>query len=284
MTTCLRYLSDIDTWRASGRFVYGKHLASSILWQSIAAPSTSRTYIFCTGPTTPSCGRALRVRSRAGSCLLPRVPSPFLRSPSVPDSYCCPGSCFPAALESSQLQADRLCTPAARLRMSFALPACSWLGSAQACLLPSENSDRHQRLTRRQLRISAGRARAPSLESVDETALYRYAHALKKARSSSAAVLSPIQRKPSRQATSSPPARTEAVITAPEQARQQLQTESESKSQEQTSGNGFVHALKGLLPNWTPRVRGLVLLNLLVLLVATNWVSGGEVYDRIFCK
>ncbi|KAK9826671.1 hypothetical protein WJX74_009143 [Apatococcus lobatus] len=31
-------------------------------------------------------------------------------------------------------------------------------------------------------------------------------------------------------------------------------------------------ALLGLLPKWTPRIRGLVLLNLLVLLVATNWV------------
>ncbi|KAK9816221.1 hypothetical protein WJX74_001240 [Apatococcus lobatus] len=35
---------------------------------------------------------------------------------------------------------------------------------------------------------------------------------------------------------------------------------------------GFFQALLGLLPKWTPRIRGLVLLNLLVLLVATNWV------------
>lgn len=127
-----------------------------------------------------------------------------------------------------------------------------------------------QRAPRKLVIVAAGRTRAPVLESVDEPALYRYAHALKKARSSSSS--RPVAR-PGRQPSHRPagkPALQQSALADIQSSPQQ--PDAGANEEQKVSSTRFPQALLRLLPKWTPRVRGLVLLNLLVLLVATNWV------------
>ena len=114
---------------------------------------------------------------------------------------------------------------------------------------------------------AAGRTRAPVLESVDEPALYRYAHALKKPRGSSS------DRLPTKHLSHESPVTPQNPQPALKDIQSSLQQSSTAANAEQESASaGIPQALLRLLPRWTPRIRGLVLLNLLVLLVATNWV------------
>lgn len=129
------------------------------------------------------------------------------------------------------------------------------------------------RAARKLVTVAAGRTRAPVLESVDEPALYRYAHALKKAHSSSNSSSSSPVALPGRQPSQKPTRKhsvQKSALTDIQLSPQQPDTQ--ANDEQTTSSTGFPQALLRLLPKWTPRVRGLVLLNLLVLLVATNWV------------
>ncbi len=132
-----------------------------------------------------------------------------------------------------------------------------------------------QRQQCHRLRPTAGRPRAPIPESVDEPTLYGYAHALGKARSygSELPALSPQDSPREREQQTSQPKHVQLSPPSERHGEGSSQSAPSSPQSEQKAVSpGLKQALLRLLPQWSPRVRGLLLLNLLVLLVATNWV------------
>ena len=130
------------------------------------------------------------------------------------------------------------------------------------------------------LRAAAGRARAPSLESVDEASLYNYAHALRKAGSyvnDPPAVSQPSSAGKGSQQQTSHQTVQEVDAAAESQQENSSGILRSQQTQQTAASSGLIRGLSALLPNWSPRVRGLVLLNLLVLLVATNWVRASAI-------
>ena len=144
----------------------------------------------------------------------------------------------------------------------------SWLPASTGGLARSASCARVSQPPQSKRTIAAaGRTRAPVIESVDEPALYRYAHALKKARGSSS------DRLPSRQLSHESPMTPQNPQPALKDIQLSLQqSRSAANDKRESASPGLPQALLRLLPRWSPRIRGLVLLNLLVLLVATNWV------------